>query len=407
MSKGNFFLGQPVFSQLLRLIPRSDIQKCSKQFSSDRYCKKFKTYDHLTVMLYAIFNRCSSIREVTTGIMACHSKLLHLGLDYTVRRSTLSDANCRRTYEVFEEIYKNIYRRYAKVLSDSQAGSSRKFREKVYIIDSTTISLFQEILKAAGRNPVNGKRKGGIKAHTLISVDEDVPQMVRFSAAAANDVSFMKSVRTPRGSILVFDKAYRDYSQLYKWDEQKVFWVTRSHRNTVIQTLYKKDVTPFQRKRGVLSDAIICIGHNHHDKIQKVQCRLVRYHDIQNNRTFDFLTNQLEYAPTTIADLYKQRWQIESLFKRIKQNFPLRNFLGDNENAIKVQILCALIADLLLKVTQVRCKKHWSFANLASMVRLHLMTYINLLRFLDRPEKTLLQNNVRLYKWKNPQLFPT
>lgn len=407
MSKGSFFLGQPVFSQLLRLIPRREVYKSAERFSCDYYRKSFFTYEHLTVMLYAIFNRCTSLREVTTGIMACHSKLLHLGLSYTVRRSTLSDANRNRTFEVFEDLYKKIYAQYAHILPDSRSGKHEKLKGKLYIIDSTTISLFQEILKAAGRNPVNGKRKGGIKAHTLIKADEDVPQMVRFSAAAANDITFMKAVTVPKGSILVFDKAYRDYGQLNRWDEQKLFWVTRLHKNTVVESLYKKNLTEHHKKQGILSDTIICIGHNHHDKVEKVQCRLVKFYDEQFKRTFEFLTNQLDYSPITIAEIYKQRWQIESLFKRIKQNYPLRSFLGDSENAIKIQIWCALIADLLLKVVKSRCKRPWSFANLASMVRLHLMTYINLMSFLAKPEKTLLQSIIKIDKYKTPQLFPT
>lgn len=217
----------------------------------------------------------------------------------------------------------------------------------------------------------------------------------------------MKKVSVPKGSILVFDKAYRDYSQLQRWDGEGVCWVTRLITNTVVTKLYEKSITPFQQKHGVISDSVICIGHNHHNKITKVQCRLVKYFDKQSNRTFDFLTNNLEYSPLTIAGLYRHRWQIETLFKRLKQNYPLRNFLGETENAIKIQIWCALIADLLLKVVQNRTTRKWSFANLASMIRLHLMNYIHLMKFLDKPEKTLLQsihrNNQTLY----PTLFPT
>src|SRR5688572_11626835 len=130
MSKSTFFTGQPIFSQILNLLSKSDVRKASKRFSADRYCKKFRTYDHLVVMLYAILNRCSSIREVTTGMMACNSKLFHLGVDYSIRRSTLSDSNKRRTHEVFEDIYQSLYCRYRKVLSDSQSG---KWHKKLFI----------------------------------------------------------------------------------------------------------------------------------------------------------------------------------------------------------------------------------------------------------------------------------
>ena len=404
MSKGSFFIGQPVFSQVLNLISKSEVHKSAKHFSSDHYCKKFKTYDHLTEMLYAIFNRCSSIREVVTGIMACHSKLLHLGVSYTIRRSTLSDANKRRTSEVFEDIYNKLYARYRKSLSDSR---SKRLMGKVFIVDSTTISLFQEILKGVGPNPVNGRRKGGIKAHTLMKVDEDIPQMIRFTAGAAHDVTFMKKVSVPRGSILVFDKAYRDYSQLHRWDSEGVFWVTRIREDAVSELVSENDISDAHSKRGILSDRIVCIGHSHNNRVTKVRCRIVKYYHKETKKTFEFVTNNFLYSPLTITQLYKQRWQIETLFKRIKQNYPLRNFLGDNENAIKVQIWCALIADLLLKVIQMRTQKPWSFANLASMVRLHLMTYINLLSFLNKPEQTLLRTIPKFDKRMSPQLFPT
>lgn len=287
MSKSTFFLGQPVFSQLLNLISRTDIRKTVENFSADYYTKSLFTYEHLTVMLYAIFNRCTSLREVTTGIMACNSKLLHLGLDYTVRRSTLSDANRKRSFEVFDDIYKKLHSRYAGILSDSRSGKREKLKGKVFIIDSTTISLFHDILKSAGRNPVSGKRKGGIKAHTLIKADEDVPQLVCFTASAAHDVPFMKAVRVPKGSILVFDKAYRDYRQLNRWDEQRISWVSRLHRSSVVQHLYEKEISEYHKNQGITSDSIICIGHDHHDKIEKVHCRLVKYYDEQNKGTLN------------------------------------------------------------------------------------------------------------------------
>jgi hypothetical protein len=305
---------------------------------------------------------------------------------------------------VFEDIYQELYRRYSKVLPDSQSNNIRK---KLFIIDSTTIRLFQEILKAAGCSPANGKRKGGIKAHTLIKADEDVPQLVRFTAGAANDTTFMKSISLAKGSILVFDRGYNDYRQLDRFTTEGITWVTRVRKGMAIQKLYKKDITQYHQKHGVLSDTIVCLGHNFHDRITQVEARLIEYYDHVADRKFEFLSNNQEFSPLTIAQIYKQRWQIEILFKRIKQNYPLRNFLGDNENAIKIQIWCALIADLLLKVIHKRTVRKWSFANLASMIRLHLMTYINLFKFLNQPEKALLKATPTANNYRQKQLFPT
>lgn len=401
MHKNTFFTGQPIFSQIINLIPRNKIQKLSKEYQTDRYYKKFKTYDHLISMLYCIFNDCSSIREVVTGLLACESKLLHLGVNYSVRRSTLSEANSKRTDKVFEAIYKVLYSQYGTSLPDSQ---QEKWMSKLYIFDSTTISLFQEILKNAGRSPINGKRKGGIKAHTLIKSDQDVPCLVEFSSAAAHDAPFMKSVNLPNGSIAVFDKAYVDYNVFAKWEKQSVTFVTRIRKNSVYEIVGDFEVSEAQKLKGVVSDTGIILGHNHHNKITKVEARLVEYYDKKTQRTFQFLTNNFTFSPATIAEIYKRRWQIESLFKRIKQNYPLKYFLGESENAIRIQIWCALIADILLKYIRRKVRRKWAFSNLSSMVRLHLMNYIHLGKFLENPEKAIIK---QIRQYPRLSLFPT
>ena len=383
MSKSTFFTGQPIFSQIIDLLSIPRINRIAHQNKTDRYCKKFLTYDHLIVMLYAIFNRCTSIREVVTGLLACQGKLQHLGMNYSIRKSTLSDANKRRTSNVFEDIYMDLYNRCAKSLPDSQ---SRKWFSRLYIMDSTTISLFQEILKGAGLSAVNGKRKGGMKAHTLMKAEEDVPQLVRLTAAASNDTNFMSEIHLPKGSILTFDRGYNDYSQLIRWETNKVTWVTRLRKLTALETLASRPVSDHHQKNGVVSDSLVRLGWQ---KKIKLQARIIVYYDAKEKRTFEFLTNNIEFYPLTIAQIYQHRWQIETLFKRIKQNYPLRNFLGDNENAIRIQVWCALIADLLLKIINRQIKRAWSFANPSSMIRLHLMTYINLRKFLNNPEKAL------------------
>ena len=383
MNKSTFFTGQPIFSQILDLLSISRINKIAHQHRTDRYCKKFRTHDHLIVMLYAIFNRCTSIREVVTGLLACHTKLHHLGMSYSIRKSTLSDANKRRSSDVFEAIYMDLYNRYAKSLPDSQ---SRKWFSRLFIMDSTTISLFQEILRNAGVSAWNGKRKGGIKAHTLIKADEDVPQLVQLTAAVVNDTNFMSQIHLKKGSIITFDRGYCSYSQLIRWGNNGITWVSRLRKMTAMTPHESKRISPYHQKHGVISDTLVHMGWQ---KKIRLLARIVVYYDAKEKRTFEFLTNNLEFSPLTIAQIYQRRWQIETLFKRIKQNYPLRNFLGDNENAIKIQVWCALIADLLLKIVSKQIKRIWSFANLSSMIRLHLMTYINLRKFLNGPERAL------------------
>jgi len=388
MGKSTFFTGQPIFSQLLKFIPRDTVFGLARRCNADRYCKRFSTYDHLVCMLYGILNHCTSLREITTGMLAWEHRLSHLGIYHHPRRSTISDANNRRNSEVFEQVYLKIFERYGQFLSDSRSESKAA---RLYIFDSTTITLFQEVLKAAGTSPLNGKRKGGIKVHTLIRSDQDVPCMVRFSASAANDMLFLKDIHLPEGSVVVFDKGYNDYTAFNRFTKQGVSWVTRLHKHLVYKKLADRAVTELQQQKGVTHDQEIIVGAAYKPKKPKVRARLVTFIDSESGKSFEFLTNNFKMAPSTIAAIYKKRWQIELLFKRIKQNYPLKYFLGDSENAIKIQIWCALIADLLLKIIRKGAKAKWSFSNLSAMVRLHLMTYINLFHFLKHPEKALLK----------------
>lgn len=403
MNKGTFFTGQPIFNQVLNFVPRSMVNSIAKDLGADLYCKTFKTYDHLVTMLYAILNQCTSLREVTTGLLAWEKRIYHLGIDAHPRRSTISDANKRRSDEVFEKIYFRLLKRYKSFLPDSR---KRSRKDNLYIFDSTSISLFQEILKGSGLSRSDGKRKGGIKVHTLLSASNDVPCMIKYSASAANDAKFLKAVQLPRRSVIIFDRGYRDYSTYNRFTEQEITWVTRHKENSIYRIKKRCPVNEYQQQHGVKSDRIIELGHNHSRKATKVSARMISYLDPATKRSYKFITNNQKLASLTIANYYKQRWQIETFFKRIKQNYPLQYFLGDNENAIKIQIWCALIADLLLKVIKNGTAAKMAFSNLVGLIRLHLMTYMNLKNFLKSPEKTLLKK-IRQQKqeYVHPSLF--
>ncbi|MEI2694035.1 MAG: IS4 family transposase [Saprospiraceae bacterium] len=403
MSKDQLFTGQPIFSQLLNFIERSNIARISQEFESDRYCKKFTTYNHLVTMLYCIYHNCTSIREVTTGMQACFLKIKHLGMNYCPRRSTLSDSNKSRSYEVFEAIYNSLYASLRQFLPDSRKQA--KWYSSLYIADSTTISLFKEILKNAGKNPINGKRKGGIKVHTLIKADEDVPCVIKMNAAASHDVQFIKNMGLPRGSIITFDKGYVDYQQYDLWTQQGVIWITRMRAGAQFKVIQNNPIDDQQYSNGIHLDQHIILGHTTHKNNTRTKARLILYFDSKKNRTFTFITNDYNFKAIEIANIYKNRWQIELLYKRIKQNYPLQYFLGDNENAIKIQIWCVLIADLLLNIVRSKLLRKWSAANLCSMIRIHLMTYIHLFKFLESPESVLINNYVQANNARGPTLF--
>ena len=215
-------------------------------------------------------------------------------------------------------------------------------------------------------------------------------------------------MQLPAGSVVVFDKGYRDYSTYNRFTTDHITWVTRHRDSSVYKIKERREVNEYQKQQGIRTDWLIELGHNHSKKAVKVTARLIGYTDPVSRKKFLFLTNNHDLAPLTIAYYYKQRWQIETFFKRIKQNYPLQYFLGDNENAIKIQIWCALIADLLLKVIKKGTRSTMAFSNIVGLVRLHLMTYMDLKSFLTAPEKALLkkvrQREIELVK---PSLFPT
>lgn len=394
MSKSSFFTGQPVLNQLLRLIPASIVSQLSRKHRTDRYYKKFTSYDHLVSMLFCGFNHCSSLRELITGLQANSHRLKHIGLKHTPRRSTLADANQRRSWSFFEALFHELFKFHYGTLPDSPGG--RKLYERLFIIDSTTISLFCDVLKGAGTYKQNGKKKGGLKAHMLMRVVDQAPSFIHLSAAAQSDRIFMPMLDLAPGSILIMDRAYVNYKIMSAWTRKKITWITRLSGALKYQIIEQRPVSDHQNNQGLCNDSVILLGNPATQQKNPIQrARLIDFHDKESNRKFLFLTNNQDLSALTIAKIYRQRWDIELLFRRLKQNFQFHNFLGDNENAIRIQMWCTLIADLLISVVKDRVerikKSRWSFANIAGLIRLHLSTYIDLIRFLLNPDKAILQ----------------
>lgn len=393
MSKSTFFTGQPVFNQLLSNISRSTVNTLAKKHNADHYCKKFKAFDHLVTMLFCCFHHCTSLRELITGMQANAHRLHHLGMKHTPRRSTLADANERRAADFFQDIYHKLFRHHFGVLPDSLPKG--RIRDNIFIVDSTTITLFSDVFKACGNANANGRKKGGVKAHILIRAKDDMPHFVHITEAAANDKTVMPKLSLPKGSILVMDKGYNSYLPMANWTKQGVTWVTRLNKRARWECVEERPVDEKMAANGIRRDRYIILGNPEKAKKVPLQpARLITYYDEETGKEFEFLTNNKEFAALTIAGIYKRRWQIEILFRRIKQNFQLSNFLGDNKNAIKIQLWCTLIADLLVKIVKDKADKQknnkWSFANVASLIRQHLGTYIDLIKFLVNPEKALI-----------------
>lgn len=399
MSKYTRFPGQPVLGQVLKLIPRDLVTGIARGNNSDRYYKRFKTYEHVLTMVYAILSQAECLREVETGMLAAGNRLQQLQMRCYPRRSTLSDANRSRSSQVFGKIYLALYQLYRPTLPDSHP--QKKLYERLKMVDSTTIQLFSEILTGAGRPPVSGKKKGGIKVHTILNAKEDVPQVVYYSSAVQNDGPFLNKMGVNPGDIVVFNRGYNNYQRYRDWSKEGIWFITRPNSTASYEVESQLEI-PSLSDQGVTKDQVISISLRKTE--EKARLRSISYHIPESGKNITFWTNIFFLNADMVADLYRQRWQIELLFKRLKQNNPLRYFLGDNRNAIEIQIWATLISHLLMKVVMGQIKRKWAFSNLCAMIRHHLFTYIDLYQFLEAPERSLRNELKRI---KDPQLFPT
>lgn len=389
MSKSSHFSGQPLYGQVIKLLDKSKILQISRENGGERYIKRFNGWIHLVVMLYAVIMRFDSLREITASLLAETRKLAHLGITFKIGRSTLADANRRRPETIFEAIYRDLYATYRQALSsDSRSGKTPKWMKRLQIIDSTTITLFSNLLfKGVGRHPKTGKKKGGIKVHTVIHANEGVPSDIKFTSAATNDSFMLKPTTLSKGDIMAMDRAYIDYEKFEQLTQRGVIYVTKMKKNLKYTILSD---TMYQTPDGLMEVRIQNVefvrqkkgGETIHHK-----SRIISYVDVKKRKLISLLTNDMESDPEEIVAIYRQRWEIELLFKQMKKNFPLKYFYGESANAIKIQIWVTLIANLLLMVMQKGLTRKWSFSGLATMVRITLMYYVDFYSLFNNPEK--------------------
>lgn len=389
MGKSNHFSGQPLYCQVLNFLNKSKIIQISRSNGGERYVKSFDGWSHLVVMLYGVIMRFDSLREITTSMLAEAGKLRHIGIQTMPHRSTLSDANKRRSEAVFEAIYRDLYATYRnRLCSDSRTNKTPKWLRRLQIIDSTTITLFSNLIfKGVGRHPKTGKKKGGIKVHTVIHANEGVPSDIQFTSAATNDSFMLKPNTLNKGDIMAMDRAYIDYEKFEQLTMRGVIYVTKMKKNLKFSIVSD---TMYQTPGGLMEVRVQSIIFTKQIKDNQSivhKARIITYVDEKKQKLISLLTNDTEFDPAEIIAIYRKRWEIELLFKQIKQNFPLKYFYGENTNAIKTQIWVTLIANLILMVMQRGLTRSWSFSGLATMVRITLMYYVNFYSLFNHPEK--------------------
>ena len=371
-------IGQPIFKQILNFIPRTVVDQVVFTHQSDRYYKSFSTWDELLTLFFGVFERCDSAREVCDGMATMSGKLNYLGMDCAPAKSTFNDALNRRSEKVFEAIYFALLSYFTPFLSDSRKeGVSFK---QFFAFDSTTIRLFSEVLKGVGRKHKGlGKQKGGMKVHMLTDVHADCAKFVKMSEARMHDKKFLQYINClTAGCMIVFDKAYNYYLQFAQWTEEGIFFVCRLKDNAkyeVVETLFERELS--EKQSGVMKVEHIHLKYKDNREEKTLCLRKVTYRD-EKSRIYQFITNNWEITPEEVALIYKYRWSIELVFKKLKQNFQLHFFYSESENGIKTQVWATLIAHLLLTVLMRKSETDKAFSTVAALIRIHFTSHLDL-----------------------------
>ena len=367
-----------LFNQLLKHFPSLEFAALVKKHRAERAAKGFSCRTQLVAMLFCQLAHADSLREICNGLACCLGKLVHLGIGVAPNKSTLSYANKHRPAKLYEELFYTAIGRFRDEEGLGQRKRKFRFKNKLLSLDSTTVSLCLEMFPWAKFR----QAKGGVKAHVLLDHDDYLPSYVLITEARCSDVKMAGAFPLNPGSIVAMDRGYNDYALFGQWTDQKIYFVTRLKENAAYEVL---EEGPLPANRTIRSDQLIGFTGAKAQSDCPCLLRRVAVWDDVNQREIVLLTNLMEFGPTTIAAIYKDRWEIELFFKALKQNLKVKSFVGTSENALRIQIWTALIAILLLKWLHHLSKAKWSLSNLASMLRLNLFTYRDLNAWLDNP----------------------
>jgi hypothetical protein len=366
-----------LFSQLLHHFPRTEFSQLVAKHQAERRAKGFTCWTQLVSMLFCHMAHADSLREICGGLACCLGKLRHLGIAKAPNKSTLSYANQNRPAALFEELFWTMLQRFRNNGGLGRRKRKFRFKNKLLSLDSTTISLCLNLFPWAQFR----RAKGGVKVHVLLDHDDYMPSFALITKAKRHDRTVARRFNLKPGSIVAFDRAYNDYSLFSYWTANGIFFVTRQKENAVYEVVEEREVP---QRRSILTDQIIRLtGPRAEQKCPHLLRRVVVW-DQENQREIVLLTNHLDFGASTIAAIYKDRWEIEIFFKTLKQHLKVKTFIGTSENALRLQIWTALVA-LLLKYLHHLSRFGWSMSNLATMLRLNLFTYRDLQEWLHDP----------------------
>jgi hypothetical protein len=365
-----------IFAQVLQFIPRLEFAAAVRKHEAERHARGFQCWTQLVAMLFCQLGRAQSLREIVGGLAACEGKLQHLGVESAPKRSTLAYANEHRPWQLFQSVFEALYQRCA---ADAMQRGRRKFRfkHKLLSLDATMIPLCLSAFDWA----LYRRTKGAIKVHLVLDHDGYLPQFAVITDGKTSDIEVVRGLQFEPGTVVVIDRGYQDFAWWLELSRKKVFFVTRLKDNAEYGVVEQRVA---DRQRDILLDEIVLLT-----QIQEAgPAALMRRIEVwieEKQESMVFFTNHLTLAASTIAAIYKDRWQVELFFKALKQSLRIKTFVGTSANAVMIQIWTALIAMLVVKYLQLRSSFGWSLSNLVALLRYQLFVYRDLTAWLNAP----------------------
>ena len=367
-----------IFSQVLRLFSRGEFEKAVKEHKAERHARGFTSWGQFMAMLFCQLGRAHSLREICGGLACCEGQLKHLGVPVAPKRSTLAYANEHRPWQLYQAVFEQTLSKCRELVASQGGRKKFRFKNKLMSLDGSIIDLSVSMFDWAKFR----QTKGAIKLHLLLDHDGYLPSFGVVTEGKTSEIKVARTLRFDPGTILAIDRGYVDYEWFRELTQEEVYFVTRMKEKAVYEVKAELEVP---QDRNVVSDQIICFPRLAREGEEPVLFRRVEIWDKEKQESIVFLTNLLEFGATTIAAIFKDRWQVELFFKALKQTLKVKTFVGTSANAVKTQVWTALIAMLVLKYLQLKSTFSWSLSNLAALLRQQLFFYRDLYVWLDDP----------------------
>ncbi|MRR30018.1 IS4 family transposase [bacterium] len=371
-----------IFSQLLECFPRLEFEAAVREHKGERHARGFNCWTQFVAMLFCQLGRAQSLSEITGGLASCEGKLRHLGVQNPPRKSTLAYANAHRPWPLYQAVFERFFQR-ASTEALQRGRKKFRFKHKLLSLDATMIPVSLNVFDWA----VYQKTKGAVKLHMVLDHDGYLPRFAVITDGKTSEITVARQQQYEPGTMLVFDKGYTNHRWFLKLSRQRVHFVTRLKDDASYGLIVKPDNPRFvDQSKGIVRDEDVVLTSIQEEGPQAIMRRVEVWVE-DKDECMVFLTNNRKLAATTIAEIYRDRWQIEQFFKSLKQSLRIKTFVGTTANAVAIQIWTALIAMLLVKYLQLRASFGWSLSNLVAMLRLQLFVYRDLQAWLDEPFK--------------------